>query len=119
MTFLPSSASIRQTPTTLTNEVGSAPTVSLAKSSLSGSAAAAPRRHAASAAPEIVVMVFLMVMSFLLRQGALPFSDRARIAPKRTEHLAWGQPVARAVLSIAARMPWAIVTERTISKQRL
>src|SRR5215468_9280855 len=69
-TFLPSSASIRQTPTTLTNEVGSAPTVSLAKSSLSGSADTAPRSPIASATPEIVVALFLLFMPFLLLQQA-------------------------------------------------
>src|SRR5262245_35661990 len=65
ITFLPSSASIRQTPTTLTNEVGSAPTVSLATSSLIGFAAAAPRSPIASATPEIVVVLFLLFMPFL------------------------------------------------------
>src|SRR5215470_4107259 len=60
-TLLSPSASTRQTPTTLTNELASPPTVSFEKLSFNGSAAAAPMRHAANAAPESAIALIVMV----------------------------------------------------------
>src|SRR5215813_10577058 len=60
-TLLSPSASPRQTPTTFTNELESPPTVSFEKLSFNGSAAAAPIRHAASAAPESAIALIVMV----------------------------------------------------------
>src|SRR5215813_9561822 len=61
-TLLSPSASMRQTPTTFTNELASAPTVSFEKSSLSGSAAVAHGAEAirATAANDRLVMVLVM-----------------------------------------------------------
>src|SRR6476620_1892454 len=70
-TLLPPSASIRQTPTTFTNELASAPTVSFEKSSFNGSATAAPLMHAINAAPESAIV--FMVMAWLL-----PYSSPAQ-----------------------------------------
>src|SRR5215470_18527541 len=73
-TLLSPSASTRHTPTTLTNELASPPTVSFEKSSFNGSAAAAPIRHAANAAPEsaiaLIVMVRLLDTDFMAPQRA-------------------------------------------------
>ena len=65
-TLLSPSASTLHTPTTLTNELGSPPTVSFEKSSLIGSAAA-PIRLMAMAAPasKIVLIVLLAFIAFL------------------------------------------------------
>src|SRR5262245_15736524 len=71
MTLLSPSASIRQTPTTFTNELASAPTFSFEKSSFNGSAVAAPMRHAINAGPESAII--FMVMAWLL-----PYSSPAQ-----------------------------------------
>src|SRR5499426_996690 len=73
-TLLSPSASIPQTPTTFTNAVGSAPTVSFEKSSFSDSPAAAHVRQAANATPasDTALVLFLTLMVFLLlRQTAV------------------------------------------------
>src|SRR5215813_10980065 len=62
-TLLSPSASMRQTPTTFTNELASAPTVSFEKSSLSGSAATACSAAAitVTAANDRLVMILVMI----------------------------------------------------------
>src|SRR5262245_66065157 len=80
-TLFSPSASIRQTPTTFTNEVGSAPTVSFEKSSLSGSAATPQPRQAAMVAAAIVLMLLLMVMTCLpVAKDAHPLSGHLTLA---------------------------------------
>src|SRR5262245_50082344 len=78
-TLLSPSASIRQTPTTFTNEPESAPTLSFEKSSFNGSAAATPIRHAANAAPESAIALIVMVWLLLTTLGpyATAFVDAA------------------------------------------
>src|SRR4051794_16657222 len=65
-TLLSPSASMRQTPTTFTNELASAPTVSFEKSSLSGSAADACSAEAVKATAANDRLVMILVMTHLL-----------------------------------------------------
>src|SRR5262249_8689951 len=83
-TFRPFSLSMRQMPTTLTSAVGSAPTVSLAKSSFKASAAAtaAANPRPATIAAEAHDRTLVNRMAVLL--GGLP--DEGVIDPRRPPH---------------------------------
>src|SRR5215470_6364388 len=65
-TLLSPSASTRHTPTTFTNALASAPTVSFEKSSLSGSAAVAHSAEAIKATAANDRLVMVLVMTHLL-----------------------------------------------------
>src|SRR5262245_41694936 len=65
-TLLSPSASTRQTPTTFTNALASAPTVSFEKSSLSGSAVAACSAEAVKVTTANNRLVLILVMTHLL-----------------------------------------------------
>src|SRR5215470_13737156 len=90
-TLLSPSASIRQTPTTFTNELASAPTVSFEKSSLSGSAAAAHTTKAVNAAPAsesvlmIAIVLMVMTLSSLVSSGQRDARGAAAPPPRERD----------------------------------
>src|SRR5690348_900164 len=88
-TGLPFSFSMRQIPTTLTREVGSAPTVSFAKSSFTGSAAAAnvasPTPNASATARHVRSLSIAMAVLLRLLQDEYGI-DARRPAHQKPAH---------------------------------
>src|SRR5215813_8960200 len=83
-TLLSPSASMRQTPTTFTNELASAPTVSFEKSSLSGSAATASSAAAATVTAANGRLVMILIMIHLLGRltmGCVAGGERSNCSP--------------------------------------